>query len=321
MVTLIVTTYNSEKYVRQLVELIQELTVPVIISDDGSVDGTPNLLKKIDLPNVCVLLHENMGVSGNRNFALKKVETEYVSFLDADDLIDVAKFVKACRMIDQTNVDVAYFCSRSRTKVEINENNKNDDLLRQLLFFADDSRYSDYYIPTTPWGKFFSMAFLKRHDCEFPPDIHYGEDLIFNLRVATEADQIAIYPWGFYKYRQHKNSTSESMDFSIGENTEKFLKELSKVQIDYHLYGLKVVDSIIEDSIRVLRRKQKRTLDLDNLRRLLVIISKKGLHLSFSKKVFCLLLRYKMYGILKMIVRLKSSTHEINETTNYFVKL
>ncbi len=65
----------------------RDVTVEVIVIDDGSTDDTPALLAGIDDGRLCVIRQQtSRGVSAARNHGLERARGEWVAFLDDDDL-------------------------------------------------------------------------------------------------------------------------------------------------------------------------------------------------------------------------------------------
>lgn len=58
----------------------------IIIVDDGSTDGTAELLDRLDNPRLTVLHQRNKGVSCARNIAINAAKGTYIAFLDGDDI-------------------------------------------------------------------------------------------------------------------------------------------------------------------------------------------------------------------------------------------
>jgi glycosyltransferase involved in cell wall biosynthesis len=57
----------------------------VIVVDDGSTDGTADVLKKEFGSDIILIRQENRGVAGARNTGLQYASQEFVGFLDSDD--------------------------------------------------------------------------------------------------------------------------------------------------------------------------------------------------------------------------------------------
>ena len=69
MISVCVTTYNGEKYIKeQLDSIVCQLdnSDEIIISDDGSTDKTLEIVKSIDFPNIRIIHHtEENGYTAN----------------------------------------------------------------------------------------------------------------------------------------------------------------------------------------------------------------------------------------------------------------
>jgi len=58
----------------------------IIIVDDGSSDGTAQVVQSLESPLIELLRTPNYGVARARNFGIERSTTEWVAFLDADDV-------------------------------------------------------------------------------------------------------------------------------------------------------------------------------------------------------------------------------------------
>ena len=86
-VTVIIPVYNREDYLRAALDSVflqTRLPDEVIVVDDGSTDNTPAVAESY--PEVTLLRQQNSGVSVARNRAVQTAKSEWVAFLDSDDL-------------------------------------------------------------------------------------------------------------------------------------------------------------------------------------------------------------------------------------------
>jgi len=87
-VSCIIPVFNGERYLSEALDSVYAQTLQpakIIIVDDGSTDGTVDLIAA--LPNeIEKIRQENKGPAAARNAGLRRAETEFVAFLDADDL-------------------------------------------------------------------------------------------------------------------------------------------------------------------------------------------------------------------------------------------
>ena len=120
-VFVILSAYNGEKYLRQQVESILAQTgvaVTLLIRDDGSQDGTPDLMKDIQTVNgnVRCVYGENIGFRCSfYNMLLEADDTyDYYAFSDQDDVWDADKLSRAVEMLEQTEDSVKLYASGLR---------------------------------------------------------------------------------------------------------------------------------------------------------------------------------------------------------------
>lgn len=91
LVSVIIPTYNSEKYIKRCINSVlcqSWLNFEVLVIDNGSGDNTLNILKnyKSNYENITILNESRRGPSYARNLGLRKANGEFVVFVDSDEL-------------------------------------------------------------------------------------------------------------------------------------------------------------------------------------------------------------------------------------------
>lgn len=88
LVSCIVPVFDGERYLRETLDSIfaqSHRPIEVIVADDGSTDGTVEVVRGDDRP--IVYTHQpNAGPAAARNLGLRAARGDLVAFLDADDL-------------------------------------------------------------------------------------------------------------------------------------------------------------------------------------------------------------------------------------------
>ena len=99
-VTIVVPCWNEETTVQKTVESLLNLNYPeenlkILLIDDGSTDGTLNVIQKFSTyPNIKVFHKENGGKHTALNFGLQCMTTEFFGCLDADSFADPESLVR-----------------------------------------------------------------------------------------------------------------------------------------------------------------------------------------------------------------------------------
>lgn len=89
-VTVILTVYNREKYIKRCVESIisqKFRTWKLLAIDDGSEDESYNILKNYSsrYNNIEVIRQENRKLAISRNRGIRLANSKYLTFIDSDD--------------------------------------------------------------------------------------------------------------------------------------------------------------------------------------------------------------------------------------------
>ena len=87
-ISVVIPTYNSRAFVGRAIQSALEQTVPpleVVVVDDGSKDGTGELIAREFGNRVIYHYQENRGVSAARNAGIRLCSGDWIAFLDADD--------------------------------------------------------------------------------------------------------------------------------------------------------------------------------------------------------------------------------------------
>lgn len=87
LVSVVVPAFNAEPFLDAALEAILVQDYPrleVIVVDDGSTDGTADLVRRRD--SVILVQQANAGPSAARNAGMERSRGDFVTFCDADDL-------------------------------------------------------------------------------------------------------------------------------------------------------------------------------------------------------------------------------------------
>ena len=115
-ISVIIPTYNAEAFISRTVESVSRQTVTdleIIAVDDGSTDGTPEMLTSLlsREPRLRLIRQANAGVAEARNRGLREADpgARYISFLDHDDVLEPGALEALCAALDPVPDAVAAY--------------------------------------------------------------------------------------------------------------------------------------------------------------------------------------------------------------------
>lgn len=110
-IDVIIPAYNAEKFIERTMRSVVLQTLPpekIIVVDDGSTDGTVNVIKefaKTSNIQIQLNLQENRGPNAARNEGLRHSTSEFVAFLDADDVWTNDKLERQIEVFEKTEFE------------------------------------------------------------------------------------------------------------------------------------------------------------------------------------------------------------------------
>jgi glycosyltransferase involved in cell wall biosynthesis len=194
-VSVIIPTYDRAAEVQDAIESVLAQTfsdLEVIVVDDGSSDGTGQILRNIFGDRIRYYFQPNQGPSVARNRGVAEARGEWVAFLDSDDLWEKEKLEWQFRALEQFGpqcgscyTDVRFFNhSETRTFFQMAEENYRHEA--ELGVNAEVMR-----LVVRPGGAGMVVclsSLLARTDLikrtGFDPKLLYSQDSEFMFRLA-----------------------------------------------------------------------------------------------------------------------------------------
>ncbi len=215
-ISVIIPCFNAERYLEACLTSVlaqDEPDIEVLLIDDGSQDGTLSLARRFarEDARVRVFSQENAGVSVARNRGLQAAQGEWVTFVDADDLLmpnalsimlsaakqDVDMVVCAHETFDIADQKGQVVQPETRWMDERGERCRHAAALRLI---EGDS------VLNIMCGKLHRRAMLEREGLRLLPGLSVAEDALFNLEAVLCCREIAYIDQPVYRYRMHGSS-------------------------------------------------------------------------------------------------------------------
>ena len=214
-ISVVVPCYNAHNYISRCLQSIDDQTyvqdgigkIEVILVDDASTDDGATLglimeYEKKNPDNVVVIACEtNSGPATARNTALKYATGDYVSFVDADDIMDRTMLSRMYDVMKLHDVDVVecsyktfsdmkeipmgslekeYTKKYANGSEEETDQKNNSSYLLKVETSGDRGRLILNSFKTAVWGRLYKKSFLDENAIYFPENMVYGEDNFFS---------------------------------------------------------------------------------------------------------------------------------------------
>ncbi|WP_432806801.1 glycosyltransferase family 2 protein [Methylocystis echinoides] len=101
--------YNAERTIAETLDstLAQKgISLEIVVVDDGSTDNSLAIVRRYE-PRVRVISCQNRGVSAARNTGITATKSQWIVFLDADDLLETDTLVRRVTVAKKAQADVA----------------------------------------------------------------------------------------------------------------------------------------------------------------------------------------------------------------------
>jgi glycosyltransferase involved in cell wall biosynthesis len=111
-VSVVIPTRDRKGWLRLALATVlwqREVSVDAIVVDDGSTDGTADMVRSLDDPKIRLMRHDrSLGVSVSRNHGADEATHEWIAFLDDDDLWAPDKLHRQIDAASRGGLDWAY---------------------------------------------------------------------------------------------------------------------------------------------------------------------------------------------------------------------
>lgn len=208
-VSVIIPTYNSDKYLKKCIESILLQTyknIEIIIINDGSTDKTDDIVKKYEDERIKYYKNKNQGIGKSRNYGIKQSTGEYIMFVDSDDYIDESAVEEMIKKITDSNLDmlVCDFYKIEKVKEEVKLVQFDDCSLneRQNLLLE---------INLSPWNKIYKKEMIVKNNIMFNEKLKY-EDAEFVIDCLIKSKKIGKLNKSLYYYVIHTESETTIRD-------------------------------------------------------------------------------------------------------------
>lgn len=264
LVSVVIPTYNSEKYIRECLESTINQThtnLEIIIVDDGSSDLTTSICEEYDGTDARIRFFSlaQKGVSATRNYGIKKATGKYIVFFDADDLPNrdiIECYLKAAE--DWKEKETSFITCGMYYDNILNRNvDDRINILESQHGYVQGENYllKRNFAAVLAWLKIFNFVTNKLYDAKlikdnclkFDQSVHIGEDLKFNLDyLAISTGCIGMINKPLYHYIKR---SEDSLSFTYHDNDIEDTKDIYRRFLEWEARQ----QDVTEDNLLVLK--------------------------------------------------------------------
>ena len=211
LVSVIVPVYNTEKYLDKCIDSICKQTysfLEIILVDDGSTDQCGVICDKNSMEdNRIIVIHkENGGLSSARNAGLDIATGRYISFVDADDTLNlqfIEVLLKLCQKYDCDIAQCDFLTVTNKSlKLPLNPQQlllfySGKQALHEMCVGRDDIKYS------VAWNKLYRRDLFD--EIRYPLGMLH-EDEFISYQLIWKAKKMVITNQYLYYYMQRSDS-------------------------------------------------------------------------------------------------------------------
>ena len=234
IISIIIPLYNCEKYIKQCLDTIfrqemNESDFEVIVIDDGSKDSGYSLASEYAkrYQNIIVIKQENQGVACARNNALEKATGDYVTFVDADDMLVSGSLGKLIKIAVENKADIVKAAHKEVPEDAVCEDfsSSHDNSSIQIMTgeeaIVNVTRMKEGYC----WGYLISRKLITDNRLLFPPKVAFMEDWAFITQSILKSRTFVNADVLLYLYRRNSSSCMANV------TTEKMLLGCQAIDI------------------------------------------------------------------------------------------
>lgn len=207
LISVIIAAYNAEKFIKETIDSVLEQTFQnfeIIVVDDGSTDGTADVVKAFNDVRIKYIYQENASQAMARNKGISISSGEFLAFLDADDVWTSDKLEKQIKIFENKQVGLVY------TAFSLINENGNKIPSKNVRFYrgkvSEKLCLSNF---VTNSSVMVRKSVLADNNLLFRADRKGTEDwdLWLRLSIVTEFEFVEE---PLLKYRQYSSSVSKN---------------------------------------------------------------------------------------------------------------
>jgi len=235
-ISVIIPVYNREELVKRAINSVINQTfgfnnIELIIVDNNSSDNTKKVIESFShkYENIIPIFRKTNSGSPNipRNNGIECSNSEYIMFLDSDDVYNVEICEKLYGAIEKYNTDFVECWYKDKSDYIVNSDNNSSNNNSYVIHTHMEKDLSN--LSGMMWNKLYKKSFLIDNNIRCPSDFG-AEDVYFSYLCYSNTDQ-----WIEVKYvgYLHEDDSTHLAQLSGAEST--FVNCLEGYNLTYQI--------------------------------------------------------------------------------------
>ncbi len=243
LISVVIPVYKAADFISLTLQSICEQSfeqLEIILVNDSTPDNSIEIATETISRykrSMQILNKPNGGPSAARNAGLKAANSEYICFIDSDDVIDRNHLLNLYNILTENSLNIC-FADYEQTTLKNRKGSPCNQPQAEIL--TKDQlihQYMTRQLKIQNCAFLYKKAWLIQNNLLFNEELSLGEDADLFWRIAATIDRIGHNKQMSYKYLYRKNSlmTNQSIDNNLVlfESQKKILPTLNLGNFDY----------------------------------------------------------------------------------------
>ncbi len=335
--TVAVGVYNAEKYIDECMASLLSQTFTdyeILMVESESPDRCAEICAEYaeKYPFVRFIQCANSGDTANpRNTAIEYAQGEYITFIDADDLVDKDMYATMVGCMESEKLDAVYctcyrffnddLSTKSTRNIKEVFCKSREDIINDMILPLVSNFEPAYEVTGSMCMAVYRTDIIKQNNLKVvQPKIVFNEDNFFNIQYLALAQRARTLNRPFYFYRRNMASITNTLYEHTVPAMKGFADETSKIMAEFGVSNEEInrrSKTRFMLSFSVVVRKVIEQMPYGKAKKYIAEkIETNNIDLSYTKaeldcvelqvKLFWIMLRKKMYLPLYLLVKIYS---------------
>lgn len=246
LLSVIIPVYNCEKKLKKCIESVISQSysnIEIVLVNDGSTDDSKKICEfytTID-KRLRLFTIKNVGAYQARKYGAQQATGELITFLDADDYIDLCTYERLMDIYKSDYPDVISYtfqiddegipCENHFECGLYDRNAIRNKIIPNMLFNIKNG-YRD--LNPSVGCKIFKRQLFFKITSDVEERITWGDDALVTYPMMCIADKIYIDTHPYYHYVMNEQSSTHTFRYEIVDDLIRFRNELFKLLNKYY---------------------------------------------------------------------------------------